>query len=152
MPAALIYPRAASWYLYNNNRYARHLINKRKYKRFLRYMLFWDELFQSNNRAYGRYYYQQKLSLKEANDKPIQQRCLKEDCPIYDTAKVKYSIKEFHTLNELTAQPLGYYAYFIIPVTIGKYTVPALIDTGAIISFILSDFAKRIKIPLRIKE
>ena len=152
MPAALICLRAASWYLYNNNRYARHLINKRKYKRFPGYTLLWDELFQSNNRAYGRYYYQQKLSLKEANNKPIWQRYLKEDCPIYDTTKVRYGIKEFHILNELTAQSLSYYAYFAIPVTIGKHTVPALIDTGAAASFILSDFAKRIKIPLKIKE
>ena len=55
-------------------------------------------------------------------------------------------------LNELTAQPLGYYAYFAIPITIGEYTVPALIDTGAATSFILLDFAKRIRIPLRTKE
>ena len=55
-------------------------------------------------------------------------------------------------LNKLTAQPSNYYAYFAMPVTIGEYTVPVLIDTGAIASFILLDFAKRIKIPLRIKE
>ena len=77
---------------------------------------------------------------------------MKEDCPIYNAAKVKYNIKEYHTLNELTAQLSGYNAYFAVPVTIGEYTVPALIDTGAATSFILSDFAKRIKIPLKIKE
>ena len=47
---------------------------------------------------------------------------------------------------------MGYYAYFAIPITIGEYTVPVLIDTGIAISFILLDFAKRIKIPLRTKE
>ena len=77
---------------------------------------------------------------------------MKEDCPIYNIAKVRYGIKKRHMLNELTAQPLGYYAYFAIPITIGEYTVPALIDTGAAASFILLNFAKRIKIPLRIKE
>ena len=55
-------------------------------------------------------------------------------------------------LNELTVRPLGYYIYFAIPVTIGEYTVPVLIDTGAATSFILLDFAKKIKIPLRTKE
>ena len=115
-------------------------------------MLPWDELFRSNNKTYRRYCYQQKLLLKEANDKPIQQRYLKEDCPIYNAIKVKYNIKERYTLNKLTAQPLGYRAYFAIPIIIREYTVPALIDIGAAVNFILSDFAKRIKIPLRIKE
>ena len=55
-------------------------------------------------------------------------------------------------LNELTAQLSGYYAYFIILITIKEYTVPALIDTGAAASFVLSDFTKRIKIPLKTKE
>ena len=77
---------------------------------------------------------------------------MKEDCPIYNIVKVRYGIKERYILNELTAQPTGYYAYFTIPITIGEYTVPVLIDTGAAASFILSDFAKRIKILLRIKE
>ena len=150
--AILIYPRAASWYLCDNNRYTLYLIDKRQYGKFPGYTLLWDELFQSNNRAYGRYCYQQKLSLKEINDKLIQQRYLKKDCPIYNAAKVRYSIKERYTLNELTAQLSGYYAYFAIFITIREYTVPALIDTGAAASFILSDFAKRIKIPLRVKE
>ena len=77
---------------------------------------------------------------------------MKEDYPIYNIIKVRYNIKGFYTLNELTARPLGYYAYFIIPITIREYTVPVLIDTGAAISFILLNFAKRIKIPLKIKE
>ena len=55
-------------------------------------------------------------------------------------------------LNELIAQPLGYYTYFTIPITIGEYTVPVLIDTGAAASFILLDFAKRIGIPLKTKK
>ena len=55
-------------------------------------------------------------------------------------------------LNKFTAQLSGYYAYFTILVTIGEYTVPVLIDTGAATNFILLDFAKRIKIPLKTKE
>ena len=152
MLATLICPRAASWYLYDNNRYALYLMDKRQYERFPGHTLLWDKLFRSNNKAYGRYCYQQKLSLKEVNDKPIQQRYLKGDYPIYDAAKVKYNIKERYTLNKLTAQLMGYYAYFAIPITIGEYTVPVLINTGAAANFILSDFAKRIKIPLKIKE
>ena len=50
------------------------------------------------------------------------------------------------------AQPLGYHAYFIIPIIIREYTVPVLINIRAAINFILLDFAKRIKIPLKIKE
>ena len=152
MLAILICLRAASWYLYNNNRYTLYLIDKRQYGRFPGHTLLQDKFFRSNNKAYKRYCYQQKLSLKEVNDKPIQQRYLKEDCLIYNAAKVKYGIKERYTLNEFTARPSGYYAYFAILITIGEYTVPVLIDMGAAASFILSDFAKRIKIPLKIKE
>ena len=77
---------------------------------------------------------------------------LKKDYFIYNITKIKYGIKKPYILNELTVRPSGYYAYFIIFITIREYTVLVLINTRFVTSFILLNFAKRIKILLKTKK
>jgi hypothetical protein len=147
---------ATAWGACTKDQCYEHLIEKRTNEFFPGHTSTWNERFNQGLQLDEICCGQGLLGLA-GDHTHLWQRCMRKGCPLHQQEKIKAGILDAKAeLNLMTQEQQyirqGYHAYLGLPVTVNNRTTVALLDTGAMQSYMSTTFIKQTRVQTRNKQ